>query len=223
MVRGDNLAASSNDLFLPSLLDRLTNEDPINQLLNEVKQKIKQVEQELNNLTSMPVNRDGLAIDGQKEKQQHQLHHQLVGLQAQYNTLNDSISAKHDIQACVKRDLEWLLNTNQYTPNEELNDFSETARSVLNYGIPDFTGKTVSGLDLIQLERSLLQAILDFEPRIIQKTLTIRVIADQNKKEHNIFIFEIEGEICAKPLPLHLHLRTEFELESSQVTIYAMH
>lgn len=221
-MRGDNLSAFSKDLFLPSLLDRLTNEDPINQLLNEVKQKIKQVEQELNNLTSMSVNRDGLATDGQKEKQ-HQLHHQLVGLQAQYNTLSDSISAKQDIQTCVKRDLEWLLNTNQYAPHEELNDFPETARSVLNYGIPDFAGKTVSGLDLVQLERSLLQAIIDFEPRIIQKTLTVRVIADQNKKEHNIFVFEIEGEIWAKPLPLHLHLRTEFELESSQVTIYDMH
>ena len=207
---------------MPSLLDRLTNEDPINQLINEVKQRIKQVEQDLNNLTNMPINHDGLRIDRQKEKQ-HQLHHQLVGLQAQYSTLSASISSKQDIQSCVKRDLEWLFNANRYVPNEELDDLPEIARSVVNFGIPDFTGKTVSGLDMIQLERLLLQAIIDFEPRIIQKTLTVKVIADQDKKEHNVFVFEIEGEICAKPLPLHLHLRTEFELEGSQVTIYDMH
>lgn len=212
----------SKNLFLPSLLDRLTNEDPINQLINEVKQRIKQVEQDLNNLTNMPINHDGLRIDRQKEKQ-HQLHHQLVGLQAQYSTLSASISSKQDIQSCVKRDLEWLFNANRYVPNEELDDLPEIARSVVNFGIPDFTGKTVSGLDMIQLERLLLQAIIDFEPRIIQKTLTVKVIADQDKKEHNVFVFEIEGEICAKPLPLHLHLRTEFELEGSQVTIYDMH
>ncbi len=221
-MRGDILGTFSKDLFLPSLLDRLTNEDPVNQLLNEVKLRIKQVEQELNNLTGMRANPNSLGFEGQNEKH-HQLRQQLVGLQAQYNTLSDSISSKHDIQSCVKRDLEWLFNTNQYFPNEELNDLPETARSVLNFGIPDFTGKTVSGLDMIQLERLLFQAIIDFEPRIIQKTLTVKVIADPNKNRHNVFIFEIEGEIWAKPLPLHLQLRTEFELEGNQVTVYEVY
>lgn len=222
MLKDDVLATFSKDLLLPSLLDRLTDENPVNQLLNEVKLKIKQVEQELNNLTRMRANPNELGFEGQNEKY-HQLRQQLVGLQAQHNTLSDSISSKHDIQSCVKRDLEWLFNTNQYFPNEELNDLPETARSVLNFGISDLTGKTVSGLDMIQLERLLFQAIVDFEPRIIRKTLTVKVIADQNKKEHNVFVFEIEGEICAKPLPLRLHLRTELELENSQVTIYDVH
>ncbi len=213
------MATFSKDLFLPSLLDRLTNEDPVNQLINEVRQNIRQAQQALNKLTS---NQDGLNAEKQRE-QEYQLHQQLMGLQAQYNTLSASVSAKHDIKSCVKRDLEWLFNAIQYVPNEELDELPEIARSVINFGIPDFSGKTVSGLDMVQLERLLLQAIIDFEPRIIRKTLTVKVIADQNKKEHNVFVFEIEGEICAKPLPLRLHLRTELELESSQVTIYDMH
>jgi len=206
-------------LFLPSLLDRLTNEDPVNQLINKVKQEIRQTQQDLNKLISSP---GALSAEKQRE-QQYQLQQQLIGLQAQYNTLSASVSAKHDIKSCVKRDLEWLFNATQYVPNQELHELLETARSVINFGIPDFSGKTVSGLDMAQLERLLLQAIIDFEPRIIRKTLTVKVIADQNKKEHNVFVFEIEGEICAKPLPLRLHLRTELELESSQVTIYDMH
>lgn len=218
MIRGDVLAPFSKNLYLPSLVDRLINEDPVNQLLNEVRQKIRQTQQDLNKLTS---HQEALSAEKQKE-QQYQLHQQLMGLQAQYNTLSDSVSAKHDIKSCVKRDLEWLFNTIQYAPNHELGNLPETARSVINFGIPDFSGKTVSGLDLAQIERLLLQAIIDFEPRIIRKTLTVKVIADQNKKEHNVFVFEIEGEICAKPLPLRLHLRTELELESSQVTIYEM-
>ncbi len=219
MLKGDILATFSKDLFLPSLLDRLTNEDPVNQLINEVRQNIRQAQQDLNQLTN---NQEVLSAEKQRE-QHYQLHQQLMGLQAQYNTLSASVSAKHDIKSCVKRDLEWLFNAIQYVPNHELDELPETARSVINFGIPDFSGKTVSGLDMVQLERLLLQAIIDFEPRIIRKTLTVKVIADQNKKEHNVFVFEIEGEICAKPLPLHLHLRTELELESSQVTIYDMH
>lgn len=213
------MATFSKDLFLPSLLDRLTNEDPVNQLINKVKQEIRQTQQDLNKLISSP---GALSAEKQRE-QQYQLQQQLIGLQAQYNTLSASVSAKHDIKSCVKRDLEWLFNATQYVPNLELHELPETARSVINFGIPDFSGKTVSGLDMAQLERLLLQAIIDFEPRIIRKTLTVKVIADQNKKEHNVFVFEIEGEICAKPLPLRLHLRTELELESSQVTIYDMH
>lgn len=213
------MATFSKDLFLPSLLDRLTNEDPVNQLINKVKQEIRQTQQDLNKLISSP---GALSAEKQRE-QQYQLQQQLIGLQAQYNTLSASVSAKHDIKSCVKRDLEWLFNATQYVPNQELHELPETARSVINFGIPDFSGKTVSGLDMAQLERLLLQAIIDFEPRIIRKTLTVKVIADQNKKEHNVFVFEIEGEICAKPLPLRLHLRTELELESSQVTIYDMH
>lgn len=218
MIRSDNLTPFSKNLYLPSLIDRLINEDPVNQLLNEVRQKISQTQQDLNKLTN---NQESIGVENQKE-QQYQLHQQLMGLQAQYNTLSDSVSAKHDIKSCVKRDLEWLFNTIQYAPNHELDNLPETARSVINFGIPDFSGKTVSGLDLVQIERLLLQAIIDFEPRIIRKTLTVKVIADQDKKEHNVFVFEIEGEICAKPLPLRLHLRTELELESSQVIIYEM-
>ena len=203
----------SRDLFLPSLLDRLTNEDSVNQLVNEVKQKIKLVEKDLNSLITQQESIE------RKEKQ-YQLRQQLAGLHLQYNTLNDSIISKHDIQSCVKRDLEWLFNTNQYFPPEELNELPESACSVLNFGIPDLTGKTVSGLDMLKLERALMQAIVDFEPRIIQKTLTVKVLANQDNREHNIFVFEIEGEIWAKPLPLHLRLRTEFELENNQVTLY---
>lgn len=203
----------SKDLFLPSLLDRLTNEDPVNQLVNEVKQKIKLVEQDLNSLITQQESTE------RKEKQ-YQLRQQLAGLHLQYNTLNDSIISKHDIQSCVKRDLEWLFNTNQYFPPEDLNELPESTCSVLNFGIPDLTGKTVSGLDMLKLERALMQAIVDFEPRIIQKTLTVKVLANQDNREHNIFVFEIEGEIWAKPLPLHLRLRTEFELENNQVTLY---
>lgn len=203
----------SKDLFLPSLLDRLINEDQVNQLINEVKQKIKLVEQDLNSL--MP-QQESIEC---KEKQ-YQLRQQLTGLHLQYKALNDSIISKHDIQSCVKRDLEWLFNTNQYFPPGELNELPESTCSVLNFGIPDLTGKTVSGLDMVKLERALIQAIVDFEPRIIQKTLTVKVLANQDNREHNIFVFEIEGEIWARPLPLHLRLRTEFELENNQVTLY---
>ena len=60
----------SKDLFLPSLLDRLVNEDHVNQLMNEIKHKIKQVEQEMNLLLNM---QGGLEIREKHNQLQHRL------------------------------------------------------------------------------------------------------------------------------------------------------
>jgi len=70
------------------------------------------------------------------------------------------------------------------------------------------------------MERLLKQVIVNFESRIIRNTLTVRVIADKTLFDHNALVFEIEGELWAEPQPLHLHLRTEFELESGNVSVY---
>lgn len=50
--KGDILATFSKDLFLPSLLDRLINEDSVNQQINEVRHTIRQAQQDLSNLSS---------------------------------------------------------------------------------------------------------------------------------------------------------------------------
>lgn len=45
-------------------------------------------------------------------------------------------------------------------------------------------------------------------------------MADQSMFNHNAVTFEIEGQLWAEPEPLHLHLRTEFEMESGNVSVY---
>lgn len=48
-------------------------------------------------------------------------------------------------------------------------------------------------------------------------------MADQSMFNHNAVTFEIEGQLWAEPEPLHLHLRTEFEMESGNVSVYDFH
>lgn len=214
------MSSVAKNPFLPSLLDRLTNEEVISHKLIELKQKIKHIEDGLNSLANTHENCDEAGVDELKKNQKRLLQNELTDLLVQQTTLKESISAKQDVRECVRRDLERLLNTIQYVPNEELNDFPEIKKSVLNYGIPDLIGRTASELDLLQLQRVLTQVILDFEPRILPKTLVIRIVPDQDQKQQNAFSFEIEGQICAEPAPLHMHLRSEFELEDNQVKIY---
>lgn len=202
--------------FLPSLLDRLTDDDPINHSIKRQKQIINRIEKKLTDLLGKQDNLDDEKFNNQRQTLQQQLDQ----ARAQFNVFSASISSLTEIRACVKRDLNWLLNAGQYEPQYELQNYPQIEHSVLNYGIPDLTGKTVSGVDLQTMERMLRQVIINFEPRIIKNTLTVRVLADKSMFDHNAVTFEIEGQLWAEPQPLHLHLRTEFELESGDVSVY---
>ena len=71
-----------------------------------------------------------------------------------------------------------------------------------------------------ELERSIRQAILDFEPRILPETLEVRAIPLPNALDHhNILGVEIAGELWAQPVPLELLVRTEIDLETGRVEI----
>ena len=204
--------------FLPSLLDRLTDDDPINNSIREQKQRIKKLEKELAELYRQK--------DLEQEellKQSQAIQQQLDQAYAQFNILSASVSSLIEIRACVKRDLDWLLNASQYELQAELEDYPEVEKSVLNFGLPDLTGKTVSGVDMRTMERMLKQGIINFEPRVIKKTLNVRVLVDRSMFNHNAVSFEIEGQLWADPEPLHLHLRTEFELESGEVSVHDFH
>jgi type VI secretion system protein ImpF len=123
------------------------------------------------------------------------------------------------LRAAVLRDLAWLLNTTHLAATEDLEDTPLVAGSVINYGIPDLTGKSVSGLGVVDLQRAIRQAILNFEPRILADTLEVRGRADEDAGPNHSLTFEIEGELWARPIPERLFLRTELDLETGSVAI----
>ena len=71
------------------------------------------------------------------------------------------------LKKAVARDLEALLNTRQETLEEVPAEFTEVSRSLLVYGLPDFTTFTLlSQNDRTRVRRSIEQAIARFEPRL---------------------------------------------------------
>jgi type VI secretion system protein ImpF len=117
------------------------------------------------------------------------------------------------------RDLAWLLNNCHLAACEDIADYPLVAKSVLNYGIPDLTGKTISGLEVTDVQRALRQAILDFEPRILADRLEVRGQVSDDPSHTNSLTFEIEGELWSRPIPERLFLRTELDLETGSVTM----
>lgn len=123
------------------------------------------------------------------------------------------------LRECVRRDLAWLLNTTHLAALQDLARHPEIQRSVLNYGMPDLAGRTISSVDARAMERLLGRVISDFEPRLMKSSVKVRVIADAEKMNHNAMCFQIEAELWAQPLPLRLFLRTEIDLETGGVNV----
>jgi len=117
------------------------------------------------------------------------------------------------------RDLRWLLNTSDLATVQDLTPYPEVRRSVLNYGMPDLTGRVVSDLDGSSLEKELKRLIQEFEPRIDRKSMKVNVIITHDESSSRTVRFEIDGELWAEPVPVHLYLKTEVDLETGTTTV----
>jgi type VI secretion system protein ImpF len=123
------------------------------------------------------------------------------------------------LRECVLRDLGWLLNTHGLGAVQDLSDYPLVSHSVVNYGVPALTGTTLSSMKAVEMQAAVQQAILDFEPRLIDKSLGIRVAVDQEKMSLNSLVFFIEADMWAQPLPERLYLRTEVDMEFGTIKI----
>lgn len=123
------------------------------------------------------------------------------------------------LRECVLRDLSWLLNTGNLAQTENLDDFPNVPATVLNYGVRDLAGTTLSSADPRDLERRIRQAIHDFEPRILRKTLKVRMVNPEDPVHHNSIAFEIEGELWGQPMPTRLYLKSEIDLEDGTIQV----
>jgi|HubBroStandDraft_6_1064221.scaffolds.fasta_scaffold347481_2 type VI secretion system protein ImpF len=118
----------------------------------------------------------------------------------------------------VLRDIEWLLNAKSRLAHEGFADFPETEASVLNFGMPDPTGKSTGNATINQIETNIATALLRFEPRIIPDSLVVKSIETSRSatSSPNVLAFSITGELWASPMNEELHLKTEIDLETGK-------
>ncbi len=122
------------------------------------------------------------------------------------------------LRMSVIRDLTWLLNASNREVMGDMALYPEVKDSVLNYGMPDLSGRVAIGMDIIQLEKLMIKIISFFEPRIIKRSLSVKVFKTEGMNRTAIS-FDIEADIWAQPLPLHLYLKTELDLETGEITL----
>jgi type VI secretion system protein ImpF len=119
----------------------------------------------------------------------------------------------------VLRDLEMILNSKRHPLDDNIYEFNEVAQSVLNFGILDICGASVLNVKASEIEAHVKEAIICFEPRISQRTLSVHMISPLDSEYIRSISFEIEAELWAQPLPDRLFVKTEVDLETGHYNL----
>lgn len=129
------------------------------------------------------------------------------------------VMSKAQLRQAVLRDLSALFNTVQPL-GAAADAYPQVGASVLNFGLPALSGQLASRLDVGVLERTIRQAILRYEPRILADSLQVRAVEPSSVLDtHNVIEFEISGHLWSQPVPLEILLRTQMDLEAGQVEV----
>lgn len=148
--------------------------------------------------------------------------------QQRSETVEARVLNRQQLRAAVLRDLSWLFNATRLEPEptsvrrEELAlwaGLEEARRSVLNFGMPAFSGLTLSSMDLPAIERSVSEAIHHYEPRIDPQTLEVQARVDDAGTAHNTLQIVIRGKLWAQPVPLELLLAADLDVETGHTRV----
>lgn len=104
-----------------------------------------------------------------------------------------------------------------------LADFPEVANSVIAYGLPDLTGVERSRVNLEEFGKVVEKVIRTFEPRVNPATVRVQPLTEPIEQGEQVSFaaigFEIQADVFMEPIPEHLHLKTTLDLETGECQI----
>lgn len=119
----------------------------------------------------------------------------------------------------LRRDLSWLLNTIRLEDTLGLDAAPDVKTSVLNYGIPDFSVRTVSSVDVFEAAASIASAVRSFEPRINPLSLSVRGDKTVTDGSAQSVVFNISCDIGPGADARHADFKTEFDVETGDARL----
>lgn len=141
---------------------------------------------------------------------------------------------RQQLRGAVLRDLAWLFNATQLEADppgpahrersgrrvsrQDWQTLADARRSVLNFGIPALSGRSLSTRDGSGIQRAVAEAIRCFEPRIDPATLQVLVSLNAGR-HHNTLQLTIRGQLWSQPVPLDLLLSADLDVETGAARV----
>lgn len=121
------------------------------------------------------------------------------------------------LRATVRREIAWLLNTTNLAAIVDLEPYPHVQTSVLNFGVPDLAGKSMSRRVVLQRAREIRTAIRAFEPRMEDSSLVVEPVADRERENATTYV--IHGDVRSAVQALPVKFRTDIEADTAAVTV----
>jgi type VI secretion system protein ImpF len=115
------------------------------------------------------------------------------------------------------RELNWLLNTTSLESLEDLEPYPQVRTSVLNYGVRDLAGKTLTRSVVAGRAKQIRDAIRAFEPRLEPTQLDVEALTTTERE--NAVTYVIRGDVVSAVQAMPVEFKTDVELDTAAVTL----
>ena len=128
----------------------------------------------------------------------------------------ERMQSLRQLEGAVARDLEAMLNTRREALEELSEDFKEVNRSLVNYGLPDFTSYSLLGeKDRARIRRGLEDTIATFEPRLQR----VRVTLEAQREHDKALRFRVDALLRAEPSPEPVTFDAVLQLQNQEYRV----
>lgn len=118
----------------------------------------------------------------------------------------------------VARDLESLMNTVAMESSEPLDRFEFVRRSILNYGFPDITHRTIDENSVDDIKDEIRTVLANYEPRLIPGS--VKVTRDDTVDRAELKIrFTVNAELFCDPVNVPVEFIAEVDMDSGKIQI----
>lgn len=139
---------------------------------------------------------------------------------------DDNFITSTQLRQSVQRDLENLFNAISLSSYVDLERFPNVRMSVLNYGLPDMTGKFVSGFEPWKMRKIVTDALRTYEPRITEDDVSIDLDTSASASASQRVDFDVEkglnfiisGKVLGTPEE-YVRIRTHWNPETHTARI----
>lgn len=229
--RDESTAVARQEAVQPSLWDRLVDELPgISAERDALQRDLTKALGDAEQVAAL-VSGGARGIERRTDLDEDtkQLAHRLVLLLTRKRRLEEGgvVVTSDVLREAVRRDIEMLFNIERLeaqflltdretlahdSPASQLAEFPHVRASVLNYGVPSFSGRSGSDFDKDDLAREIKAVLNTFEPRLKKDSVKVRVRTGDKIGMR----IDIDGILLLSPVPERLRLYTSVDLDNGR-------
>lgn len=122
-----------------------------------------------------------------------------------------------ELRQQVQTDLESLMNAVSLESTIDLSAFPNVRKSILNFGCPDISTRTIDEARLDEVRAEITTALRYYEPRLISDT--VKVTRETVDDDDLRLRYVVRADLACVPFAVPVQFVADIELESGAVTL----